>query len=349
MSSLFWSRPLPNWVYEAVPCLIGNYKDLRNTAITLSQCQNTVLQQGDDKSEQYSAGSDDESECENLAQNLKDVAEFLSKILQDMFVDGPKLEQFDDLQKKLVSSYLRFVLNQDAINKIFTKELRGSKWSLMRSEFTDLSKRKDETLKKVLSVALKVIYKEYLFENKINQSLNPRKYVKREEVNKRIFSFYFNRESQATLRKNDTNSFEHCLLFFIKEGVTEEWFEAIIGIRHGNPALKTPVLTFLIKILETLHSEQLINIYKKKITSMIQKTFLVDKKPRSHENVVREDSSLKIIEKLDNSSKKPKTALSICQFRQAIQIANSTLKRFTHKYSLSLPQPVYEKFFSKIE
>ena len=124
MSSLFWSRPLPNWVYEAVPCLIGNYKDLRNTAITLSQCQNTVLQQGDDKSEQYSAGSDDESECENLAQNLKDVAEFLSKILQDMFVDGPKLEQFDDLQKKLVSSYLRFVLNQDAINKIFTKELR---------------------------------------------------------------------------------------------------------------------------------------------------------------------------------------------------------------------------------
>ena len=261
----------------------------------------------------------------------------------------PESQKKPDSQKKLVASYLRFVLNPDAINKIFTKELRGSNWSLMRSEFTDLSKRKDETLKKVLSVALKVIYKEYLYENKINQSLNPRKYIKREEVNKRIFKYYFQRESLATTRKNSSKSHEHCLLFFIKEGVTEEWFEAIIGIRHGNPALKTPILTFLIKILETLHSEQLINIYKNKITSMIQKTFLVDKKPKTQEQVVREDSYTKIIEKLDNSSKKPKTALSICQFRQAIQIANSTLKRFTHKYNLTLPQAVYDKYFAKIE
>ena len=348
MSSLFRFCPLPYWVYEAVPCVIVSSKDSRSTGITV-HIEQMPLKEGDDKSEQYSAGSDDESTCETLAQNLKEVADFLSRILQDMFVEGPKLEQFDEQQKKLVSSYLRFVLNPDAINKIFDKQLRGTNWSLMRSEFTDLSKRKDETLKKVLSVALKVIYKEYLFEHKINQSLNPRKYVKREEVNKRIFSYYFKRESLGTTRKNESKSFEHCLLFFIKEGVTEEWFEAIIGIRHGNPALKTPVLTFLIKILETLHSEQLINIYKKKITSMIQKTFLVDKKPKSQDQAVREDSHTKIIEKLDNSSKKPKTALSICQFRQAIQIANSTLKRFTHKYNLILPQAVYDKYFAKAE
>lgn len=272
--------------------------------------------------------------CDNQAdlhQSSQEVACILIAVLRDQHVEGKKLENLNEEQRKLVKCYLKFVLVPSAVEKM-VKNI-GECWNLIPEEFVDLSKRKDETLKKVLSVALKVIYREFLTENKINQSLNPRKYVKRAMINARIFQRYFGRESEKT-KKRQSFIYEHSLLFFIKEGVTEEWFEAIIGIRNENPKHKKPCLKFLKKIIDTLKSEQLIQIYRSKIESMVKKTFYVRRKSNPRDTT--EESFPKIIEKLENASKKPKIALSICQFKNAINIATMTIEKYIKKYNLTL-------------
>lgn len=284
--------------------------------------------------------------------HMKAVIELIKRILIGLRTEKKDFDCLTELQRSVVQTYMRYILTAECIVKIFNRDPALEEYKFGDDDFLDLSKRKDETLKKVMSVALKVIYKEYLFENKINQSLNPRKYVKRKEINEMIFRKYFKRDPLIVTR-GKIELAEHYLLFFIKEGVTEEWFESIIGIRHQNADKKKQHnLDFLKKVLDTLRSDKLMDVYRRKITSMAKKIFVMDRKfvLEGHDRFdpeTAEEWYKRIQQRLDLRNKKPKTALSILQFSHAINVALGSLRRFVDKYELS--QDLEPKYFDKVE
>jgi hypothetical protein len=249
-------------------------------------------------------------------------------------VDNHKMVKLAGPQATLLKTYLKYILTPACIDRIFNMQMPAI--AIQADDMLDLSKRRDETLKKVLSISLKLIYREYTAKYKINQSLNPRKYVKRGEVNRGIFREYFDREPMLIKRRNK-DIWEHNLLFFIKEGVTEEWFEAVLGIRHGNILHSVPSTTFLEKIYSTLRSEQLLELYKRKIVSMVKKVFTVEDKykpqPSAASNIP-EICYVIIQNKLEPCKKKPKTSLSVEQFKSAVKVALTTLDKFRSKYGV---------------
>src|SRR3990167_7526481 len=115
--------------------------------------------------------------------HMKAVIELIKRILIGLRTEKKDFDCLTELQRSVVQTYMRYILTAECIVKIFNRDPALEEYKFGADDFLDLSKRKDESLKKGMSVALKVIYKEYLFENKINQSLSPRKYVKRKEIN----------------------------------------------------------------------------------------------------------------------------------------------------------------------
>lgn len=266
---------------------------------------------------------------------MREHFDIVVKLMLEHKVEGSKVAQLTSIQSSLLKAYLQYILVPCCIERIFS--LKEPCIQIKTEDMLDLSKRRDETLKKVLSISLKLIYREYIHRHKINQSLNPRKYIKRSEVNRRIFKEYFDREPMLVKRRNK-EAWEHNLLFFIKEGVTEEWFEAVLGVRHSFILHSAPCTTFLEKIYSTLRSDQLLHLYKRKIVSMVKKFFTVDDeyKPLPGSDSKLPDVCYSIcLSKLEPCKKKPKTALTIEQFKSAVKVAVATLDRFKQKYKVT--------------
>lgn len=269
---------------------------------------------------------------------MKELFEIVVTLLLDHRIEIQKVEVLLPLQKDLLQTYLQYILKPVVIEKVFG--LTETTVQITYEDMLDLSRRRDETLKKVLSIALKIIYKEFLIKNKINQNLNPRKYVKRNEINRRIFKYYFEREPMMVSRRR-CQTYEHNYLFYIKEGVTEEWFETVLGIRPNavTAAVGEPRTRFLQKIYGVLNSEQLTAMYKRKIVSMVKKSFTLPPALYFHEEIYGSESlpasAYDLIKKrLEPAHKKPKTALSIDQFKRAIKLSLDTLDRFCSKYHI---------------
>ena len=310
--------PFPNSVYQTVP-FVGCVRQPKSTDSNQSTCLSPALQ--------------DESSGDSMQQ----VAEVIIGILRDGQADCSKMRTLGEPESKMLKTYLSFALSQNMLNQVFSDS--HSVLRLNQSDYLDLSKRKDEVLKKVFSVVLKMIYKEFLAKNKINQTLNPCRYIKRKEVNLKIFQHYYHRHPQTVQFKKVFES-EHNLIFSIKEGVTEVWFEAILGLKSKPAGADSPDLKFLQKIMDILRSQSLVNFYRQKIESMIRKTFLIDMNAAERQSGKKTEEPKKFFSlvqnKLVKNSKKPKTALSICQFRQAIQVAIETLEKLIKKYGVQL-------------
>jgi hypothetical protein len=311
-----FATPFPDCVYQMVPFAGSRYchKPPRSNHST---CSSPALR--------------DTSSGEPMQQ----VAEVVINILRDEVVDCSKVRSLGEPQSKILRTYLSFSLSKTMIDQVFSDS--RSVITLKQCDYLDLSKRKDEILKKVFSVALKMIYKEFLAKNKINQTLNPCKYIKRKDVNLKIFQHYYSRLPQTVHFKKVKES-EHNLIFSIKEGVTEVWFETIIGLKSKATQENSPELQFLQKIMDILRSHDLVDFYRHKVESMVCKTFLIDKKATSGAHDERSADPFQsfslVQDKLVRNSKKPKTALSICQFRQAIQVAIETLEKLIRKYGV---------------
>jgi hypothetical protein len=310
--------PFPDSVYQMLP-FAGGARQLKPSDSNLSTCSSPVLHDV--------SGSD----------SIEQVAELIIGILRDEQADCSKMKSLGEPESKMLKTYLSFSLSQKVLNQVFSDS--HTVLRLNQSDFLELSKRKDEILKKVFSLVLKMIYKEFLANKKINQTLNPCKYIRRSDVNLMIFQHYYQRLPQTVLFKKNFES-EHNLIFSIKEGVTEVWFEAILGLKCKPTGTSTPDHRFLQKIMDILRSQSLVEFYRQKIETMIRKTFLIDKKIAERQTGINPEEPRKFFSlvqnKLVKNSKKPKTALSICQFRQAIQVAIETLSKLIKKYQVQL-------------
>lgn len=322
--------PFPNWFYEA---LIQN---IRPRAILIKRPPELLCGTTSNPADALAltVPSNVKAKQQDFSGVMKELFDIVVAILLEHKVEAAKIRNLIPLQSQLLRTYLQYILKSQAVCNLFDSQ--GPIVIIEYEDMLDLSRRRDETLKKVLSIALKIIYKEFLVKNKINQNLNPRKYVKRNEINKRIFRHYFNREPLLVSRRR-CQTYEHSYLFYIKEGVTEEWFEAILGIRNNYMQLVEPKTSFLERIYSILRSEHLITMYKRKIISMVKKVFTVEEGHRGTldiTGVVPEACYHSAMKKLEPGQKKPKTALSIEQFRRAVTMTLEALDRFCCKYQI---------------
>lgn len=351
MKPITQPTPFPNWFYEA---LIQN---LRPRAILIKRPPEPLTEMTSNPADALALviPSKLKAKQQDYSSVIKELFDIVVTILLDHRVEIPKIKCLAILQTKLLKSYLQYILKPGAVANLFSHP--GPLMTIEFEDMLDLSRRRDETLKKVLSIALKIIYKEFLIKNKINQNLNPRKYVKRNEINRRIFISYFEREPLLVSRRR-CQTYEHSYLFYIKEGVTEEWFEAILGIRNNYMQLSEPKTLFLERIYSILRSEHLVTMYKRKIMSMVKKVFTVDEGHRGTlevTGIVPDACYEAAMKKLEPGQKKPKTALSIEQFKRAVKMTLEALDKFCSKYQIEyaedLTQPKSTSFFmnSKIK
>ena len=216
------------------------------------------------------------------------------KALQEGKLLGNEFLSLEPELRAELLALLSFNLNDQGYNKVVNVR-SGEEIRFTAADCRGLKKRKDESLKKVMSIVLKVIYKQYLRSKGINQSFNPRTYIKREEINRRIFKKFFGRNpfaldstgkrlyeivdpalsaSSKKVTKQTSQSsnkaakqevhLEHMRIFLIKNGVTRDWFEYATGQKGG--AVNWMFFNEIIKILS---EDKFMKSYKKKIDSML--------------------------------------------------------------------------------
>lgn len=257
---------------------------------------------------------------------VEEMLDILNELHSSHYLDIYKVKAMSPIERDVFFNYLKYLLRPEAIAKIDSTSVERLLFTT--HDYLGLTRRRDETLKKVVSVALKVIYKKFVKSRGINKSLNPKKYMKRREINRVIFQHFFNREPSQFNMKGGKLS-EHDALFFVKEGVTEAWFEAIIGLKHREVCWK-----FFETLVQTLASQEVFTLYKQKIHSMLKKIFSINKRIKFEEGTDEELGVWNIIlRKFTMRSKKPKIALSILQFREAVSIALATLKKLASKFN----------------
>lgn len=256
---------------------------------------------------------------------------------------------------------LRLTLNDKGIHKVL-KIGPGETIKFSADDFVGFMNRGDECAKMVISMALKVIYKQFLKAKELNQDFNPRTYTKRKVVNWMIFKKFFGRNpyaldsngerlyeivdplssAEAERYDNQEVHLEHMRLFLIKSGVTKDWFEYATGQKGG----RSVNWKFFNEINKILDSKLFLENYKKKIASMLKTICGVEgpnaqarsNKRRSHqeESEGMESSLNHHQEDLSDSEdrvkkRKPKHPKAIIQMKEAVSFTQNFLVCFLHK------------------
>lgn len=240
--------------------------------------------------------------------------EILVKIYYECIFDVKKFSELTQEQKEVVLSYLDKILTKERLNELKSFLLKQSLNSMnpLKLKTTDFCVKKsriDEVLKLVTSQALKKLYHNYMKNNGINKSFNPKKYTKRANINRMIYMHYFKKEPLSD---------EHMKLFLIKNGVTREWFDgAVCGLKKNS--------AFIEDLLKILRDEKFFDFYKSKIDSMIRRILGVVEFAEEQELLNNEvEKAKKIKSKLDGGSdtikaKKPKMPCHRYLFQQCIK------------------------------
>ena len=311
-------RALPLKTYQHLPFIEKQYSRRSSTDTNLEK-ETSSLDSGLGKRISFSGNEEIE--------NREELADIIISILRDQEVKLSIVSNLKENQRVLLQTYLQYVVKPISLPQILSGKESSKK--LADEDFVDLSKRKDENLKKVISAVLKVIYNEYISKRGSNPNL--KKDSNRDETNQMMFQYYFARKP-TSVKKGHKNVLEHNMAFSIKEGMTQDWFEAVVGLKYSGPSHKKAEGKFLKKIIETLKSDHLIEFYRRKIESMTRKTLIIGRRNRDTE-INYPDSKVhsKVHEKLQCIKKKPKIALSICQFRLAVNFTITTLEKIVRK------------------
>lgn len=249
-------------------------------------------------------------------------------VFTDCMLDVCKFSGLADEQKQVIYKHLECILVPP---KFKSTEAHLSKPSLKshyqiafgKSDFAVCQKRTDETLKLVTSQALKQLLSVYMENHKINQSTNPKKFTRREEVNRMVYKHYLCREPQ-----ND----EHNLLFEIQKGVNWEWFWNATGGVKMKP-------DFIMDLLAILGDSNFFDFYKVKIDSMVRRLLgVVDFAAKSTSGENTSDEARQVLMKLQ-SSRDERTLKIPCNrhlFHSCVQTTIDKLLRFASERGMKI-------------
>lgn len=209
----------------------------------------------------------------------------------DCTLEVSKFIKLSEEQQEIIFKYLELILTKGSLNQIKnfishpSLESRNS-IKLEASDFLVKKNRTDEALKIITSQALKKLYRDFMKVRHINKNLNPKTFVPRKEINRRIYLHYFEREPTGD---------EHNKLFAIKKGVNKEWF----SIATGGA---TPRTEFIIELLKIIEGCDFFDFYKQKIDSMVKRFLgVVDFAEAADSIVAKSDETKKVLSKLQHN------------------------------------------------
>ncbi len=244
-----------------------------------------------------------------------------------------KVSELTKTQRGVVFNFLEMFLVPTRLTEIKNFMLNKSpncmnKLALRAPDFSIKTKtRIDEVLKLVTSQALKKLYHNFMEINGINRNLNPKYFIKRKEINRRIFVHYFKREPVGN---------EHMKLFLIKDGVTREWFKGAIGGNQKNPAF----IQDLYNILK--NGEELFQSYRGKINSMIRRILgIVEFVENPAYFIDQSELTLKVMSRLQEmkSSSQTKNSKMPCHnylFKNCVNESILKIEEFAEERSIRL-------------
>jgi hypothetical protein len=242
--------------------------------------------------------------------------EILKLFLKTGCVDKVRINSLNERSREIVFKFFDGVVKSEKI-----KEIEESTLKIFKLEEQDFEpERKDAQFKLILSQCLKTIMKNFLKANSINKSLNPRRYVKRTEINKRIYQFFFNKEphTEGPAKKHISD-----LIFKIGGGITKSWFDLIAQDKHFK---------LLKEVLRLLDFPTFLLSYEKKMDSMLNRLLSTYEE---HEGKTEEHQASEVLKKFTQEKlKRPKTMI---QIKGYIEATMAKLKEFSGKYPTMKP------------
>lgn len=237
--------------------------------------------------------------------------EILKLFLKTGCVDKVRISALNERSREIVFKFFDGVVKSEKI-----REMEESTLKIFKLEEQDFEpERKDAQFKLILSQCLKTIMKNFLKANSINKSLNPRRYVKRTEINKRIYQFFFNKEphTEGPSKKHISD-----LIFKIGGGITKSWFDLIAQDKHFK---------LLKEVLRLLDFPTFLLSYEKKMDSMLNRLLSTYEE---HEGKTEEHQASEVLKKFTQEKlKRPKTMI---QIKGYIDATMGKLKEFSGKY-----------------
>ncbi len=240
----------------------------------------------------------------------------LTQVFISCVFDVKSFLKLTEVQQQVVRALLCRILSPGGLE--YLKSFLETKQDSVKLRPNDFSKNKsnriDEVLKLTTSQALKKLYKNFTKANGINKSLDPRKYTKREDINRKIYSQYFNKQPILN---------EHMQLFKIQGGITRKWFD--MAVDHGNKT--SAFLEALVTIFRD--EESLVRLYQTKVQSMLCSILgvkdFVKEGPSSYDEARRATQVLSKIQ--TGSARKLKLPYHLYRFQQGIVKTIDKLKK----------------------
>jgi len=252
-------------------------------------------------------------------------------IYTDCTIDIHKFTALNPEQRHAVILHLKSILSPnrfDCTKDYLCGALLNKRNSILlkNTDFATCNKRQDESLKLVISQALKWLLKNFTKANHINQTTDPNKFVHREAINKLIYKKYFCKDPQSD---------EHMLLFDIQKGINFEWF----WIATGGVKMR---VDFILDLLQILEDSSFFEFYKEKIESMIRRILgLVEFADNPTTEESRSDEIEKVLIKLRSKKdvKKHKIPCNKLLFQSCVKFTVNKLLEFADQRSLKIIQP----------
>lgn len=200
-----------------------------------------------------------------------------------------------------------------------------------RINFNDYAKetkrRNDVALKFTISLVNKAIYKDFCLDNNINRSFNPNTYKHRGEINERMYRHYLKRNS-TRIGDNDKTDWEHQQVFLIKNGVTKQWFQYVIGVAGGKQ-LRRGFYDRLMKILND--NDRMEQLYAEKSKSMVKRMLGIDLEGEEEEEAIDLGRRLHV----DGEHRaRPKIPPHMAEFNRCLELTRHKISEFARQYSL---------------
>lgn len=281
---------------------------------------------------------------------LTELSTFIQDVLIGSEIDCTKLRRLNQQQKQIVEyllslrvtskhveeimngNYDSYKLTDDCFINISPKIVKGRNAKLaggLPKAKKDVV-RLDQLYKMVVSPILKLIRKAYRRLKKIKPQIS------KNELSRDIFIYFFKREPQdlfsddRPLVSNKKKLIKNCeaeALFYVKRGVTKDWFVRAKDSDNEN-------VQFYEECIFWLESEELRLAYQKRIEKMLAGLLGLE----SHASLVHLspeaalDEVIVRISKIDSqkkNQKNPKFPVAICQYKQAIQKTKEKFEKHT--------------------
>jgi len=269
-----------------------------------------------------------------FSRQVRKVWKMASCLYLEAAVDLVDFRSLTDEQKKVYDRLLLRALSQSGITK-FREVMYRSDLARLELNLADFgncgeSLRKENLIKIVLSLSLKVLKRQFRQDKKVSKSHRTGYYVNKAKLND---TFY-----KEVMGEEPVNG-DSSLLHQVVGGFTKGFFLRLVGANATAP--KTGLINRLFWLLSTEKGRSLLLAeYSKGVESKLSAIFNIDQLIRESDNKL-ELSASEILEAIEERilTKGTKLPRSLIQLQLCIDLAQAKLLKLCNQFGLDVEKP----------